>query len=111
MRMRNQYLRRAFFSVFLTGSVLGLSACDPAATSVNGSVGVGVYYDSMLWNDYYYGRPVPPNHRPINPPGARPPIGTLPPGGRPPTARPPIARPPVARPPIHRPMGGGGRFR
>ena len=62
-------------------AVLGLAACDPNAT---GTASTGVYYDSMLWNDYYYGYPRPPQ-------------------GRPPKPEHPIARPPVARPPIHRP--------
>jgi hypothetical protein len=112
MGMRILSVRRAFLALALAGSVVGLSACDPATTGVNGSVGVGVYYDSMLWNDYYYGRPRPPHHRPVNPPVTRPPVGVTPPIGIvPPGGRPPTARPPIARPPIHRPAGGGGRFR
>lgn len=92
--------RKSLMVVLLTGSMVGLSACDPNATSVN--AGVGIYYDSMLWNDYYYHGARPP-HRPPN----RPP----PPGTRPPRPEHPIARPPIARPPIHRPPGGGGRPR
>ncbi len=80
--------RKMMLSLGLAGAVLALSACDPEAVSTGGSV----YYDSMLWNDYYYGRP----------PGYRPP------GGRPPRPEHPIERPPrptplPARPPIHRP--------
>ncbi|MEX0280119.1 MAG: hypothetical protein AB3N13_02885 [Arenibacterium sp.] len=66
-----------------------LAACEPGSGSV--SVSGGVYYDSLLWNDYYYGYPRPPS-RPGRPPGARPPVA------KPPIARPPIHRPPVARP-------------
>ncbi|MCV2889549.1 hypothetical protein [Ruegeria aquimaris] len=79
----------------LCAAVLGLSGCDPNATG-SGSV----YYDSMLWNDYYYGYPRPP--RPDRPrpehPIERPPVKPVPPIARPPIARPPIHRPPVARP-------------
>lgn len=103
--MRILSVRRAFLALVLTGSVVGLSACDPATTGVSGSVGVGVYYDSMLWNDYYYPRPVPPHH----PPGTRPPPPNRPPASGPPRPSHPIARPPAARPPIHRPSGGRRR--
>ncbi|MBJ6370701.1 hypothetical protein [Sedimentitalea arenosa] len=111
-------IKRSILALALGLSSLGLAACDPDGVGVSG--GVGVYYDSMLWNDYYYGGPRPPYYRPppnrpvppARPPvGVTPPIGTVPPGFRPPTARPPVTRPPVARPPIHRPAGGGGRFR
>ncbi len=90
-------LRRMIMAVSLGSAVLALAACDPNAVSTGGSV----YYDSMLWNDYYYGRP---GYRPPNPPPGKPvhPIEP-PPGIRPPVHRPPVARPPVARPPIHRP--------
>ena len=77
-------LRKVAVLGFLAGAGLGLSACDPNATV---TVGAGVYYDSVLWNDYYYGRPPPPASRPP----------------RPPRPTPPIARPPRPTPPIHRP--------
>ena len=69
----------------LSVAAMSLSACDDVYTS--GSVSTGVYYDSMMYNDYY--RPHPPA-RP-NPPPGRPvhPIAPAPP-----------ARP---SPPIHRP--------
>lgn len=92
--MKFPVLRKFILAVGLGSAVLTVSACDPLTTSA--SVGGSVYYDSMLWNDYYYGRPGPPAPKPPDRPGTRPP-------------RPehPIARPPVARPPIHRPPGGG----
>ncbi|MBE1282454.1 MAG: hypothetical protein GJ676_04005 [Rhodobacteraceae bacterium] len=91
--------KRLALALVLGGSVFGLSACDPNAVSTGGSV----YYDSMLWNDYYYGYPRPPRpERPDRPkpehPIARPPVKPTPPIARPPVARPPIHRPPVARP-------------
>ncbi len=68
----------------LVAGGLTLSACE--STGVTGTAQVGVYYDSMMWNDYY--RPRPP--RPVHP-IERPP--------RPPRPVHPIApRPPVARP-------------
>ncbi len=79
------------------GLVLGtagfvLAACDPnATTSTSGSV----YYDSMMWNDYYYGYPRPP--RPERPKPEHP------------IARPPVARPPIHRPPVARPLPGRAR--
>ncbi|MCU9838054.1 hypothetical protein OEZ49_09775 [Ruegeria sp. WL0004] len=86
---------RLTFSAGLFAAVFGLAGCDPSATG-SGSV----YYDSMLWNDYYYGYPRPP--RPDRPrpehPIERPPVKPVPPIARPPVARPPIHRPPVARP-------------
>ncbi|SHI82790.1 hypothetical protein SAMN05444000_103165 [Shimia gijangensis] len=72
--------------VALTAASLGamsLAGCDDVYTT--GSVSTGVYYDSMMWNDYY--RPYPP---------ARP----NPPPGRPVH---PIAPPPRPSQPIHRP--------
>lgn len=72
-------------------TVIALTAASLAAMSLagceetTGSVHAGVYYDSMMWNDYY--RPYPP---------ARP----NPPPGRPVH---PIAPPPRPSPPIHRP--------
>ncbi|WP_299352922.1 hypothetical protein [uncultured Shimia sp.] len=77
---------RSKSAIALTALSLGamsLSACDDVYTT--GSVGVGVYYDSMMWNDYY--RPNPP---------ARP----NPPPGRPVH---PIAPAPRPQPPMHRP--------
>lgn len=89
-------IRKLLIAASLTGSILTLGACDPNGTYVGGSV----YYDSMLWNDYYYGYPRPP--RPDRPrpehPIERPPVNPMPPIARPPVARPPIHRPPVARP-------------
>lgn len=90
-------LRKAMTGLFLAGSLAGLSACDSSGTGV--SVSGGVYYDSLLWNDYYYGHSRPPRPNP--------------PVNRPPRPEHPIARPPVARPPIHRPPAGRprpGRF-
>ncbi|WP_127111703.1 hypothetical protein [Shimia sediminis] len=68
-------------SLALSG--LALAGCN---TTTSGHVSYGVYYDSMMWNDYY--RPRPPT---TNPPPGRPvhPIAPAPP-----------ARP---TPPIHRP--------
>jgi len=83
--MRFRLPRKVVLTLGLIGAMMGLSACDP--TNVSVGVSGGVYYDSMLWNDYYYGRPRPPQ----------------PPVQRPPRPEHPIARPPVARPPIHRP--------
>ena len=82
--------RKIILALALAGSALGLASCDPSTVSTGGSV----YYDSMMWNDYYYGHP-----------GYRPPPGKpeRPPGTRPPRPHPPVARPPAARPPIHRP--------
>jgi hypothetical protein len=95
-------LRRVVLAFVLTSPVLVLSACEP----VSGNAGGSVYYDSMLWNDYYYGRP---GSRPPKPPGPGKPVHPIepprpnPPIARPPVPRPPVARPPIARPPIHRP--------
>jgi len=98
--------------------VILFSGCEGGGPYVGGSV----YYDSMLWNDYYYrrgynpSRPRPPAvqpPRPSNPierPGYRPgrpsnPIGQ--PGFRPPRPSNPIYRPPS---PSRMPsLGGGGR--
>jgi hypothetical protein len=85
--MHKQMLRKTLLALSLFGGSLGLSACDPNAVSVSG----GVYYDSMMWNDYYYGHPRPPRpERPVRPEH--------------PIARPPVARPPIHRPPVARPM-------
>ena len=95
--------RKKSFSKLMTlafAGSLALAGCDSNGVSTSGTV----YYDSMLWNDYYYGsyRPGyrPPPDRPDRP--VRPPSGGIDPG---------FSRPPVARPPVHRPSGGGGRGR
>lgn len=82
-------------SLVAVAAMVGLSACEGSGTSVPNSA----YYDSMMWNDYYYGFPERPNRPPPTPEPPKP----VPPIARPPVVRPPIARPPVARPPIHRP--------
>lgn len=87
--------RKALLAALLGAASIGISACDPNATYSG-----GVYYDGLLWNDYYNGYPRPP--RPPRPPKPEHPI-ERPPRPEHPIARPPIARPPVARPPIHRP--------
>jgi hypothetical protein len=87
-------MRRIVLALVLTSPVLVLSACEPGSVNTSGSV----YYDSMLWNDYYYGRP---GYRPPNPSQPGRPVHPIAP--TPPRPTPPIARPPVARPPIHRP--------
>ena len=71
--------KRLLGALALSG--LALAGCD---TTTSGSVSYGVYYDSMMWNDYY--RPRPPSSRPPRPVH-------------------PIAPAPPARPtpPIHRP--------
>ncbi len=74
-------------SLGLVASLTVLSACEPGTTSANASL----YYDSVMWNDYYYGRP-PTGVRPPHPPRPEHPIA------RPPHVRPPIHRPPPARP-------------
>ena len=76
--------RKLLTSLGLVVSLTALSACEPGTTSVGGAA----YYDSVMWNDYYYGRP---------------PIGARPPRPEHPIERPPHARPPQVRPPIHRP--------
>ncbi|WP_425044208.1 hypothetical protein [Primorskyibacter sp. S87] len=93
--MTRQLIRKLVLALSLGGGVGMLSACDPNATYSG-----GVYYDAMLWNDYYYGHPRPPAGRPPKPehPIERPPARPTPPIARPPVARPPIHRPPVARP-------------
>lgn len=84
---------------------LALAGCDGTGVTTTGTV----YYDSLLWNDYYYGSYRPdynPPSRPDRPDRpdrpARPPGGGIDPG---------FSRPPVARPPVHRPAGGGGGLR
>ena len=94
-------VRKRVLSLGLGASVVAVSACDPGSVSTGGSVYYGAsYYDSMLWNDYYYGGHTKPD-RPDRP--TRPPITNPDPG----FSRPPVHRPPAARPPIHRPAGGG----
>ncbi len=93
--------RRFVLAFVLTTPLLALSACEIPTGSTGGSV----YYDALLWNDYY-GRPgiqPPPPGRPVHPIA---PIPPRPPVVRPPVVRPPIARPPVVRPPIARPSRG-----
>lgn len=98
--MKRISLRKTLLVATVTCATFSLSACDPTAVSVGGSV----YYDSMLWNDYYYGQPPRPP-RPPRPDRPGKPVHPIAPPPRPvpPIARPPVARPPVARPPIHRP--------
>ena len=79
---------------------LTLSACDTATYGV--SYGYDPYYDSLLWNDYYYR---PGHGGDIDRPDRPEPV---PPIAKPPS-KPPSAQPLPARPPIHRPSGGGGR--
>ncbi len=84
------------------GGIMALSACETGSVSTGGAV----YYNSMLWNDYYYGgyrpgyRP-PPNRpdRPVRPDRPDRPGGGIDPG---------FSRPPAASLPSHRPSGGGG---
>lgn len=90
--MTHTLLKRMALAAGLGAATLGLSACDPTAT---GSVSTGVYYDSVLWNDYYYGHP-------------RPPV-TKPPRPKPPVAKPPRPKPPIHRPPVARPLPGRPR--
>lgn len=94
-------IKRSFKS--LAG--LGLAALVLAGCEGSGYVSSGVYYDSMMWNDYYYNYPNRPDRpdRPERPERPVHPIEPRPPVARPPIARPPVARPPVARPPIARP--------
>lgn len=75
-------LKHIAFIALVGGGAVTLSGCEPVdGVYVSG----GVYYDGLLWNDYY--RPRPPVVKPPHPP--RP--------------TPPIARPPRPTPPIHRP--------
>ena len=89
-------------------AAMALSACDPSSTRVSGSV----YYDSMLWNDYYYGG-YRPGYRPPDRPDRperpdRPDRPVRPPGGG---IDPGFSRPPAANRPSHRPSPGRGRGR
>ncbi len=85
--MFSTVIRKSLVALALVGAGIGLSGCDPNAVGVSG----GVYYDSVMWNDYYYGHPRPPRpERPVRPEH--------------PIARPPVARPPIHRPPVARPM-------
>lgn len=87
-------------------SAMVLSACEPGAVSTGGAV----YYDSVLWNDYYYGgsRPGyrPPHGRPDRPDRPVRPERPVRPGGG--GFDPGFSRPPGVSRPIHRPAGGGG---
>ena len=101
--MRNRLRRMSLVSALLGGGLL-TAACDPSGITVSTGVSVGadVYYDSMLWNDYYYNRPVPP--RPPRPgPGPRPPRpGPGPHPGPHPGPGPHPHPMPHPHPPIHR---------
>lgn len=89
-------IKTVLLPVSLAAGVLALSGCDYPST---GSAHVGVYYDSMMWNDYYRprppqsGRPPKPEHPIVKPPKPVQPLPT-----RPPVSRPPVSRPPVSRP-------------
>ncbi|MDW3225604.1 MAG: hypothetical protein R8G34_22380 [Paracoccaceae bacterium] len=100
MRLKPKKLALA---VALGGAVLGLSACDPAGVSTSGAV----YYDSVLWNDYYYGydRPAAPSRpdRPVRPERPDRPDRPVRPS-RP--IDPGFSRPHRPSAPIHRPAGG-----
>ena len=101
--------RTLVMSLGLVGA-MALSACTPGSYSSSGAV----YYDSMLWNDYYYGS-YRPGYRPPDRPDRperpdrpnRPERPVRPPGG----IDPGFSRPPVANKPIHRPSHGGGGLR
>lgn len=82
--------RRARMIAFATLAASALAACEPTAG------GGSAYYDTLLWNDYYYGYPRPPRPDPPDRPDR--------PRPEHPIARPPVARPPVHRPPVARPM-------
>lgn len=92
--MRKRFLKTAFGA--------GLAAMVLAGCESSGTVSTGGYYDSMMWNDYYYhpypdrpDRPERPD-RPDRPDRPERPVHPIAP--KPPVARPPVARPPVARP-------------
>lgn len=105
-------LRKMALAGAMGASGLLLSACEPGSWSTGVSVGTGVYYDSMLWNDYYYGGYRPPYYppdRPDRPERPDRPDRPKPPIAKPPSVKPPVARPLPARPPIHRPAGGPRR--
>lgn len=78
------------------GSALVLSGCEPGPAGYSSAT----YYDSMMWNDYYYGASRP-GYRPAPNPPNRPdrPGGGIDPG---------FSRPPAVNLPSHRPSGGGG---
>lgn len=84
--MQNPIPRRAIIGLGLGLAALTLAACDPDAPPPSGSA----YYDSMMWNDYYYG--YRPGYRPPHRP-PRPPIGTVPPRPMPPIYNPPVPTP------------------
>ncbi|MEX0318444.1 MAG: hypothetical protein AB3N21_10860 [Ruegeria sp.] len=92
--------RKLVLVAVLGPAVLAMTACDPTYSG-----GGSIYYDSLLWNDYYYGYPRPPRPDRPNPPDRpHPPVRPEHPIARPPVARPPVARPPIHRPPVARPM-------
>ncbi len=90
-------IKSVLVPVSLAVGVLALSGCDYPST---GSSHAGVYYDSMMWNDYYRPRPPrpPKPEHPIEPPQIKPPKPVHPIAPRPPVSRPPVSRPPVSRP-------------
>ncbi|SFF77596.1 hypothetical protein [Roseobacter denitrificans] len=100
-------------SLFMSLGVLGalaLTGCTPAGYSTSGSL----YYDSMMWNDYYYGsyrpgyRPPDRPERPERPDRPnRPERPVRPPGG----IDPGFSRPPITNKPIHRPSHRGAGVR
>jgi hypothetical protein len=90
--------RTVLAALGLSGAMV-LSACETT------SVGGAVYYDSMLWNDYYYGYNRPGYRPPDRPERPVRPDRPVRPGG----IDPGFSRPPVASLPSHRPSGGGFR--
>lgn len=98
--------RTLFMSLGLMGA-LAVSGCTPVSYSTSGSA----YYDSMMWNDYYYGsyrpgyRPPDRPERPDRP--NKPDRPVRPPGG----IDPGFSRPPIANKPIHRPSHRGAGVR
>lgn len=105
--MTRKLIKRSVLALCLGAASFTLSACDGVTVGVG--YGYDPFYDSMLWNDYYYDRDVNVDvdiDRPDRPrpPVSKPPARPKPPIAKPPARpRPPVARPPAARPPIHRP--------
>lgn len=83
MKSKRYFLLRAMGLTLAGGLVL--SACDDPY--VSGGAHVGIYYDSMMWNDYYRPKPPRPPGRPVHP-IAPPPRPVHPIAPRPPVARP-----------------------